>query len=162
MVIGFAIIAIGYLSTLEEEPKVTTLETVIDDETSCELELSYRKSDKIVTKVKMTIRYKVDYEITDLLERAEIEEQVEEMRQELREEVKDLLFASTYAGYEVDGVFAEYKFEYLDQNNYAQQLVDEFFESKDYSPKYDEGDYRMHYPTMVTALQSEGFTVVKK
>jgi hypothetical protein len=162
LIIGFAIMAIGYLSNLEEELKVTKLETVIDNDTSCELELSYRESDNIVAEMKMTFRYRVDYEITNLLEKAEIEEQVEEMRQELREEVKDMLFASTYAGYEIDGVYAEYRFNYLDQNHYAQQLVDDFFEAKEYSPHYDEGDYRIYYPTILAELQKEGFSVVKK
>ena len=162
LVIGFAAIAIGYLSNLEEELKVTKLETVIDSDTRCELELSYRESDNIVAEMKMTFRYRVDYEITNLLEKAEIEEQVEEMRQELREEVKDMLFASTYAGYEIDGVYAEYRFNYLDQNHYAQQLVDDFFEVKEYSPHYDEGDYRIYYPTILAELQNEGFSVVKK
>lgn len=162
LVIGFAAVAIGYLSNLEEEPITTELIADMGDGTSCEVELKHRDSDKVVTDIKVIIRYNVDYEITDLLERAEVEEQVEEMKQELRDEVKDMLFAKTYAGYEVDGVYAEYRFEYLDQNHYAQQLVDEFFETKDYSPHYDEGDYRMYYETMLAALQNEGFTVVKK
>lgn len=161
-IIGFAAIAIGYLSTLEEEYKVAKLIMDTGADTSCEVELNYRESDNVVTSIKVLIRYKLDSEITDLYDKEAAEEQVSELQQELREEVVDLPFASTYAGYESDSVFAEYRFGSLWKNDFAQMLVDTYFETKDYSPHYDEGDYRMYYETMLAALQNEGFTVVKK
>ncbi len=157
-VIGFAVIAIGYLSTLEEEPKTTTLVMDLEEGTSCEVQLNYRKSDNVVTKIEMTIRYDIsEYEYNA----SELDDQLYELRQELREEVKDMLFASTFAGTEPNTIYTLYRFEYLDQNHYAQQLVDDFFETKDYSPHYDEGDYRMYYVTMYSALLEEGFELKK-
>lgn len=161
-IIGFAFMVIGYLSTLEEEYKVATLIMDTGADTSCEVELNYRESDNVVTSIKVLIRYKLDSEITDLYDKEAAQEQVSELQQELREEVKDLPFASTYAGYESDSVFAEYRFGSLWENDFAQMLVDDYFKTKDYSPNYDEGDYRMYYETMIAALQNEGFTVVKK
>ena len=106
----------------------------------------------------MTVRYDIsDYEYNA----SELKDQLNELRTELREEVKDYLFASTFVGTEPNTIYTQYRFEYLDKNDYAQKLVDDFFETKEYSPHYDEGDYRMYYVTMLAALRDEGFTLVK-
>lgn len=157
-IIGFAAIAIGYLSNLEEEPITTELIADMGNGTTCEVKLYHLKSNNIINKIEMTVRYDIsDYEYNA----SELKDQLNELRTELREEVKDYLFASTFVGTEPNTIYTQYRFEYLDKNDYAQKLVDDFFETKEYSPHYDEGDYRMYYVTMLAALRDEGFTLVK-